>query len=106
MNYVAIFFAGALLCNSIPHLTTGLQGAPFPTPFSKPPGKGDSSPVVNFLWGAFNFIASLCLLSHYPVVVGFNPTFYTVLAGALPIGIQCSLHFGKVRRDKSKSGQK
>jgi len=106
MNYVAIFFAGAFLCNSIPHLTRGLQGAPFPTPFSRPPGTGDSSPIVNFLWGAFNFIAGLCLLSHHPVVVGFNPTFYTVLAGAVLIGIHCSLHFGKVRRAKSPAGQK
>jgi hypothetical protein len=49
MNSVALFFAGAFLCNSIPHLTKGLQGEPFPSPFAKPPGKGNSSPLVNFL---------------------------------------------------------
>ena len=105
MNYVAIFFAGAFICNAIPHLTSGLQGAPFPTPFSKPRGVGDSSPLVNFLWGAFNFIVGIYLLSGHPVVVGFNPTFYAVLAGGLAIGIHCSLHFGKVRREKMKSNQ-
>ncbi len=36
MDYIAVFFAGAFLCNSLPHLACGLSGAPFPTPFAKP----------------------------------------------------------------------
>ena len=40
LNYIALFFAGAFLCNAIPHLVAGLQGQPFPSPFAKPPGRG------------------------------------------------------------------
>ena len=58
MHYVAAFFAGAFLCNCIPHLDCGLRGAPFPTPFAKPRGIGDSSPLINVLWGFFIGVAS------------------------------------------------
>jgi hypothetical protein len=100
MNYVALFFAGAFLCNAIPHAVAGMQGIPFPSPFAKPPGKGDSSPLVNFVWGIFNFLVGLVLLSRNPVAVGFNAEFITLIVGALAIGIQLSLHFGNVRREK------
>ena len=49
MAYLWMFLAGALLCNSIPHLAAGLRGEPFPTPFGRPPGEGKSPPLVNFL---------------------------------------------------------
>jgi hypothetical protein len=102
MNYIALFFAGAFLCNCIPHLTAALRGELFPSPFAKPPGKGDSSPIVNFLWGFFNFVLGLYLLSRNPVTVDFNPQFLTLMAGALLGGIHLSLHFGKVQRNKAK----
>jgi hypothetical protein len=101
MNYIALFFAGAFLCNCIPHLVSGLIGAPFPSPFSKPRGVGDSPPIVNFFWGFFNFLCGACLLSNHPVAVGFNPGFGALVVGALAMGTQLSLHFGRVRRDKS-----
>lgn len=62
-NYLAAFFAGAFLSNAIPHFINGISGNKFPTPFSKPPGKGLSSPIVNVLWGSLNFIIG-CLLVH------------------------------------------
>ena len=101
MNYIALFFAGAFLCNCIPHLVCGLQGAPFPSPFAKPRGVGDSSPLVNFLWGFFNLLVGLYLLSRNPIVIGFNSEFFTLIVGALALGIHLSCHFGKVQRDKS-----
>ena len=100
MNYVAMFFAGAFLCNCIPHLNCGLRGAPFPTPFAKPRGIGDSSPLINLLWGFFNFLVGLALLSSHPVTIEFNFSFIALLAGALAMGIYLSLHFGKVQTDK------
>jgi hypothetical protein len=99
MDYIAIFFAGAFLCNSIPHLVAGLQGAPFQTPFAKPRGVGLSPPLVNFLWGIFNLVVGALLLSASPVEIGFNPRFAVLTAGALTIGTYLSLHFGKVRGD-------
>jgi hypothetical protein len=99
MNFVVLFFAGTFLCNSVPHVVSGLQGVPFPTPFAKPRGIGKSPPVVNFLWGILNLVLGLFLLGEQPVSVGFNPQFATVLIGALAFGIYLSRHFGKVRRD-------
>jgi hypothetical protein len=60
--YIAYFFAGAFLANSLPHLTNGISGRAFQTPFAKPPGEGLSSSTVNVLWGFFN-LAAACLLT-------------------------------------------
>lgn len=97
MDYVAIFFAGAFLCNSVPHLVAGLQGAPFQTPFAKPSGVGLSSPLVNFLWGMFNLIIGALLLSAFPVEIGLTPRFATLIAGIFAMGIFSAVHFGRVR---------
>lgn len=36
MDHVAIFLAGAFLCNSIPTASRALEVPPFQTPFAKP----------------------------------------------------------------------
>ncbi len=100
MKFVALFFAGALLCNAIPHTIRGLCGLPFPSPFAKPPGKGDSSPLVNFLCGFFNFVAGLTLLAHFALHFPIHWTFAVPLLGALAIGIQLSIYFGQVQQAK------
>lgn len=97
MSYVVMFFAGAFLCNSIPHLASGLRGEPFPTPFAKPIGVGLSSPFVNFLWGSFNVVVGMALLS----VAALDLHFIALIAGALAIGTFLSLFFGKVRRERT-----
>lgn len=98
MNYFALFFAGAFLCNCIPHLTAGLQGVPFPTPFARPRGIANSSPLVNFLWGTFNVGAGLTILAHHPIAVGANLDCFAMVAGALLLGTYLSRHFDKVRK--------
>jgi hypothetical protein len=98
VSFIALFFAGAFLCNCLPHLVAGLQGMPFPTPFATPRGIGNSSPLVNFLWGAFNFGVGAYLLSLYPVTIGPNIECAIVAAGALALGLYLSVHFGRVRR--------
>jgi hypothetical protein len=99
MKYAVIFFAGAFLCNCIPHFGAGLQGMPFPTPFAKPRGIGKSSPLVNFLWGLFNLCVGLYLLSGQPVMIGLNAGFFVLIAGGLAIGTYLSVHFARVRAD-------
>jgi hypothetical protein len=101
-GYVADFFAGAFLCNCLPHLVCGLQGTPFPSPFSKPRGVGDSSPLVNVLWGAFNLFMGVLLLSRNPMTIGLSLDFTVLAAGFLALGIQLSLHFTKVREGRPK----
>ncbi|WP_031357685.1 LapA family protein [Caballeronia sordidicola] len=99
MSFVAIFFAGAFLCNAMPHLTAGLRGEMFPSPFSKPHGKGPSSPLVNFLWGMLNVSIGLALLVHYPFEPGVNVDSAAMLVGVLVMGVFSSVHFGRVRRE-------
>jgi len=60
--YLARFFAGAFLANTVPHFVSGMQGRPFPSPFASPPGKGESSPTVNVIWGTVNAVVAYLLL--------------------------------------------
>lgn len=55
-SLISYFFAGAMLTNSVPHFVIGLTGRRNMTPFGR-----DSSPLVNVLWGAINFVGG-CLL--------------------------------------------
>lgn len=98
LMYVALFFAGAFICNSIPHIVAGVQGMPFPTPFAKPSGVGKSSPLVNFLWGLFNLLVGGLLWAAYPVRPGPFLGFVVLVLGALASGVFLAVHFGKVRK--------
>ncbi|MGB0064305.1 MAG: hypothetical protein WBP85_07645 [Terracidiphilus sp.] len=60
-SFLAYFFGGAFLANSLPHLINGVSGRSFQSPFAKPPGKGLSSPTVNVLWGFFNLAVAYLL---------------------------------------------
>jgi len=96
MDLVSHFFAGAFLCNCIPHLVAGLQGAAFPTPFAKPRGVGNSSALVNFMWGAFNLAAGVGLVSASPITIELGTPFYVFAAGFLALGAYLAVRFGKV----------
>jgi hypothetical protein len=61
-HYLALFFGGAFLANTVPHFTNGISGRPFPSPFASPPGQGESSALVNVLWGMFNLIIGYLLV--------------------------------------------
>ncbi len=61
-DYVAYFFGGAFLANTLPHLINGISGRKFQSPFANPPGKGLSSSTVNVLWGFFNLAVAYVLL--------------------------------------------
>jgi hypothetical protein len=61
-HYVAYFFGGAFLANTLPHLGNGISGHAFQSPFASPPGEGLSSSVVNVLWGLFNLAVGYVLV--------------------------------------------
>ncbi|HTH97265.1 MAG TPA: hypothetical protein VL574_07580 [Stellaceae bacterium] len=92
MSFVLLLLAGALLCNAIPHLAKGLSGEPFPTPFATPRGIGNSSPLVNVLWGCFNLAIAVLILRTHP------GAFWWPALTFLISGIFLALHFGKVRK--------
>jgi hypothetical protein len=80
LTYVAYFFGGVFLVNAVPHFTNGVSGRRFPTPFAIPLGKGQSSPIVNVLWGTFNLVIG-CLLVGRAGEFHINRT-----AGILAVG--------------------
>ena len=45
-----------------PHFVQGISGNWFQSPFAKPPGVGESSPVINVVWGFGNLAAGAVLL--------------------------------------------
>ena len=96
-SYIAYFFGGAFLANSLPHLGTGVCGRPFQSPFASPPGKGLSSSTVNVLWGFFNLVLAYLLL----VVAGrfdLHNIEQALLAGAgmLTMALMMARTFGKL----------
>ncbi|MYM28423.1 hypothetical protein GTP58_08805 [Duganella sp. CY15W] len=95
MHAFAHFFTGAFLCNALPHLAAGLQGKRFPTPFARPRGVGHSSAVLNVLWGFFNLLAGLALLTAWPVQPGVTLEFGLTVLGALALGLYLARHFAK-----------
>lgn len=61
-HYVAYFFGGAFLANTLPHLGNGISGHAFQSPFASPPGEGLSSSKVNVVWGLFNLVVAYLLI--------------------------------------------
>jgi uncharacterized membrane protein len=93
--YLLQFLAGALLANSVPHFVQGICGNKFQSPFAKPPGMGESSAVVNVLWGFFNFVVGIALLRYFfPQSLG---SLAASALGALLLAVWLANHFGKVR---------
>ena len=62
LDYLAYFFGGVFLANTIPHLVNGISGRPFQSPFSRPPGQGLSSSLLNVVWASVNLIIAYLLI--------------------------------------------
>ncbi|MBE9463565.1 hypothetical protein ACFP1I_11595 [Dyadobacter subterraneus] len=97
-QYFSGFWAGLFLANFVPHFVKGITGDAFPTPFSNPPGKGLSSPVINILWAFMNLIVALFLIRFGKISMGDNLSAILFFAGFALISIFCSIHF--VNKDK------
>jgi hypothetical protein len=97
--YVAVFFAGAFAANGVPHFVQGICGNRFQTPFASPSGVGESSAIVNVIWGCANFVVSGVLLHYFaPTMQPASLAFCIVgAAGALLMALWLANHFGKVR---------
>ena len=92
------FVAGAFLANGVPHFVQGISGARFHTPFASPPGVGESSPVVNVLWGFFNLVIAFALRFEFaPKGADVVLEWVFVGLGALMMALFCAWRFGHVR---------
>lgn len=99
--YFAYFFAGIFLTNGIPHFINGISGYRFQTPFASPPAVGESSPIVNVLWGMANIVIGLLLvLKVGEFKFGLNFDTITFFVGAFLIAIILAWHFGRVRNQQ------
>ncbi len=92
-HYVACFFAGAFLVNTVPHFVHGISGDSFPTPFANPPGKGLSSPLVNVLWALANVLIGYILLRTGKVSQTNKWSLFAFFAGVVYISITLSIAF-------------
>ena len=99
--FVLEFVGGLFLANGVPHFVQGMSGNPFPSPFGKPPGVGESSPLSNVLWGFGNFVVGVLLL-YFFWPRGSNAPLAWILFGlaVLVMAVQLAAHFGKVRASK------
>jgi hypothetical protein len=97
-DYLAHFFAGAFLANGVPHFVQGICGNKFQTPFATPRGVGESSALVNVIWGWFNFIVGGALLRiFFPPLPPLPAVSLATLFGVLAMAVFLSHHFAKVR---------
>lgn len=95
--YLAYFFAGFFLANGVPHFVHGISGKRFPSPFASPPAKGESSPLVNVLWGLANFLIAYTLIFRVgDFHIGFTRDALMVVLGALVISVILSIYFGRM----------
>ncbi|WP_316803691.1 hypothetical protein [Pedobacter nototheniae] len=97
-HFLAGFFAGVFLTNAIPHFVNGISGIPFPTPFSDPPGKGLSSPLINVLWALFNIIIGYLLFRYSKINSKSKLGLLVFFLGIVAISVMSSLAFeGKLK---------
>jgi hypothetical protein len=100
-QYLAYFFGGAFLANSLPHLGNGISGRSFQSPFASPPGVGLSSSKVNVLWGFLNLVVAYLLICR---VGNFNQLdtlqVLAVGAGFLVMSLMLAHSFGRFHGGK------
>jgi hypothetical protein len=84
----------------------GISGCRFQSPFASPPGVGESSPLLNVIWGMVNFAVGYTLLTGVGEF-STGPTLdaLTIALGALAAAAGLSVHFGRVR-DGNKDGER
>jgi hypothetical protein len=96
-HYLAYFFGGVFLANTLPHLGNGVSGHAFQSPFSTPPGVGLSSSPVNVLWGLFNLAVGYLLVCRVGNFDLRNTRHVLVLgAGILIMSLYLARVFGRL----------
>jgi hypothetical protein len=97
--YLAHVFAGAFLANGVPHFVQGICGNTFQTPFASPPGVGESSAIVNVVWGFFNLVVAAVLLRvFFPMLPPPAADCIATAVGFIGMASWLANHFGKLRK--------
>ena len=83
--------------NAIPHSVSGLLGRAFPSPFSSPPGQGESTALINVLWGTVNVVIGYLLVSRVGTFeLRRTRDVLVVGAGGLLMALMLSQVFGRL----------
>jgi hypothetical protein len=86
------------LANGVPHFVQGVSGHWFQTPFASPPGVGESSPMINVLWGFLNLAVGFALLFAFAPKGSDGVAEWSLVGlGALAMAVFLARHFGRVR---------
>src|SRR6202167_126842 len=95
-HYIAFFFGGAFLANTVPHFVNGVSGNAFQSPFASPPGEGLSSSTINVLWGLFNLAVAYLLIGRVGSFSLRDTTHVLTLgAGILIMSLMLARTFGR-----------
>ena len=95
--YLSYLGGGLFLANGVPHFVHGISGKKFQSPFASPPGVGESSPLVNAIWGFVNFVIGYILVACVgDFSVGFTLDAFMVAIGAIAAAVGLASHFGKI----------
>ena len=96
--YLLQFVSGLFLANGVPHFVEGISGHSFQSPFASPPGVGESSPLVNVLWGFANLAIGFAMLWAFaPKGAEVALEWALVGLGVLVAAIFLATRFGGVR---------
>ena len=102
MDYLAYFASGLLITNGIPHFVNGISGRKFQSPFASPPGVGESSPLINVIWGMVNFVLGYLLLTgvgNFAGGISLDSVLFGL--GSILMALILPFHFGRVRAVKN-----
>ena len=92
VGFVLAFMIGACIANGIPHYTKGVTGQYHMTVFSKL-----SSPIVNVLWGLFNWLLAFILYLVFNSLIDNFTNLHIIIA--IAGGIFISLRLAKLWSD-------
>lgn len=90
--YIYSLLAGLIGANGVPHFVAGILGQKHRTPF------GQSSAVVNVVWGWANFLAACLLLWFAHTHAHRLRALALVAVGALVTGVILAGAFSKARQ--------
>jgi hypothetical protein len=97
LHHLWRFFGGIFLINIVPHLSYGVSGHAFQSPFATPPGQGLSSPMVNVCWGLLILVIAYGLIiKATPFNLRSSTHVAPVFAGMLLGGLLCAYSFGAI----------
>ena len=95
--YLAYFAAGLFLANGVPHFVSGISGKRFQSPFASPRGVGESSPLVNVIWGMVSLaIGYVLIFGVGEFAFGFTLEVLMVGLGAVVAAVGLASYFGRV----------